>query len=279
MNTDRLARFDARGHLAVTGPAGRLAALHQQSPIRYLRPVPDPGDPPTAILVNTAGGVVGGDRLDQRIDAGDRAALLVTGQAAEKIYRSDGSAATVTTSLACTGGAGMEFLPQGTILFDGGRLVRRTTLSVDAASSMLFGEILHFGRRAMGERFRRGLIDDRIMLYRSGRLVLADAFRLDGERMAAMTAPSGLGGADTCALLLLEAPGAATRLGGLRAVMARDPVPHVRSAAAAFADGPLVARWIGHDAAALRQAFGTAWRFLRTEALGHPARLPRIWSG
>lgn len=273
-----LARFDARSAIAVTGQDGRLAALRQQSPMRYLRPVPDPGEPPTVVQVNTAGGIVGGDRLDQRIGATDGASVLVIPQAAEKIYRSDGATATVTTEFSAAGGAQLEVLPQGTILFDGARLSRRTALHLDEASTLMFGELLHFGRRAMGERYRRGFIDDRIMLWRSGRLVLADALRIDDETVTAMAAPAGLRGADTGAVLWLAVSDAGAQLGPVRTLLASHAAPEVLSAAAVFPGGPLVVRWLGRNGAAVRHSFGATWQYLRHAVLGRPRQMPRIWT-
>ena len=109
----------------------------------------------------------------------------------------------LATTLAADGGAALEVLPQGTILFDGARLSRRTRLYCDAGSIMLYGEILHLGRGAMGERFRRGSLIDRTEIICDGRLLFLDALRLDEATMAAMTALSGLGGADTVAVLYL----------------------------------------------------------------------------
>ena len=50
--------------------------------------------------MNTAGGVVAGDRLDVGIDVGPRTAVTLTSAAAEKVYRSQGAVAEITNRLA-----------------------------------------------------------------------------------------------------------------------------------------------------------------------------------
>jgi hypothetical protein len=49
-------------------------------------------------------------------------------------------------------------------------------------------------------------------------------------------------------------------------------------AGAATCIGPvLIARWLSSDPREARRGFGKAWTFLRLQARGLPAELPRIW--
>ena len=273
-----LARYDARGAIGFRGADARLSTLRQQSPIRFLQPVPETGDPTTAVIVNTAGGVVGGDHLSLDLSVQDAASALITGQAAEKIYRSDGRDAEITASITCQTGARLEVLPQGTILFDGARLRRSTKLDVDPVSTLLFGEILYFGRVAMGETLRHGSIDDRIDLRQQGRRIWVDAFRLDGTLGQALQSRSGLHGAVASAMACLVCPGAGDHLADVRRILSRVKADGYQAAAAAFEGGPLTVRWLGTDGASLRRSFGAVWMTLRSAALGYPAGMPKIWS-
>src|SRR3546814_13254527 len=54
---------------AVAGGPSRLADLFQHDPCRALLPAPDPGEPTTAILITTSGGLTGGDRLELAVAA------------------------------------------------------------------------------------------------------------------------------------------------------------------------------------------------------------------
>jgi urease accessory protein len=273
-----LARFDARGEIGFAGTDAALKTLRQQSPIRFLRPRPDDGDPMTAVLVNTAGGIVGGDRLGIQISARDDANVLVTGQAAEKIYRSTGETADLAVTIECRTGAALEFLPQGTIFHDGARLRRRTRLRVDADSRLIFGEILYFGRSAMGETFSHGSIDDLTELEWAGHRVWIDALRLGGSSLKAMENRGGLDGAVCAAMILVVTPSPARSLIGLRSVLPQGVGEDFHAGAGVFQNGPLVVRWLGTNAMALRHSYSQAWCHLRAEVIGRPARMPKIWS-
>ncbi|NQW08781.1 MAG: urease accessory protein UreD [Alphaproteobacteria bacterium] len=273
-----LTRYQARGAMGFRGTDSRVSMLRQQSPIRFLRPVSEIGDPTTAVIVNTAGGVVGGDRLSIDLSAHEGASALVTGQAAEKIYRSDGRDAEITVSVTCHAGSRLEVLPQGTILFDGARMRRSTTLDVDRDSTLLFGEILAFGRAAMGETLLTGHTDDRIDLRQQGRRVWADAFRLDENMMRALAGRSGLNGATASAMVCLVCPRPADILTDVRRLLVCLTGDGYQAAAATFENGPLIVRWLGKDGAALRRSFGGVWMHLRSAVLKRPARMPKIWS-
>ena len=124
----------------------RLARLFQKAPLRVLMPRPAPGEPPCAVLLNTSGGIVGGDALQVEVHLEAGAAAVITSQAAEKAYRSAGADATLDVALELADGAWLEWLPQETILFDGARLRRR--LRVDAAAQARLRSHGHAGLRA-----------------------------------------------------------------------------------------------------------------------------------
>ncbi len=116
-----------------------LVGLHQKPPLRVLFPRTD--DPlPLAVLVNTAGGLVGGDRMATEVKVGAGAAVTVTAQAAEKVYRSLGAETVVNNRLVAHEGAWLEWLPQETIVFDGARLRRRMRIDLSADARVLAGE-------------------------------------------------------------------------------------------------------------------------------------------
>jgi urease accessory protein len=265
--------------------ATRLADLYMRDPLRLLFPRAPEGEPFSAVLATTSGGLVGGDGLSIEIEAGEGAGLQLTGQALEKIYRSAGPETRVDLILRAGPGALLEALPQGTILFDGARLARRVTVDAAPDAAVMAGEIVSFGRAAMGERFARGSLYDRWEVRRGGRLIWADALALEeGRAAAALAAPSGLAGATalgTSILVAPEAPGALELARGLldsclAGVHAGANRAGVR-AGASLVEGVLVARFLSTDGAALRQAFSRYWQGLRSGACGLSARLPAIW--
>ena len=74
--------------LAVKAMAGatRRARVQEQGPLRVRCPGPV-ADELEAVIVNTAGGMAGGDRFELDVEVGPGARLVVTTAAAEKIYR------------------------------------------------------------------------------------------------------------------------------------------------------------------------------------------------
>jgi urease accessory protein len=158
----------------------RRRHLHESGSLRVRFPSPE-AEGLSAVFVNTAGGIAGGDRFDIEIAAGEGTRLIVTTAAAEKIYRAAGPAAQVNIALRAAAGAHLAWLPQETILFDRARVSRRIEIDLADSASLLLCEIVVFGRAAMGERMQEGCFVDRWRLKRGGRLVFAENVRLDGE--------------------------------------------------------------------------------------------------
>src|ERR1700758_1767072 len=77
--------FDVRSVDGVT----RRGRLHESGSLRVRFPSPE-DDGLSAMFVNTAGGVAGGDRFDTEITVGEGAGLTLTTAAAEKVYRAHG---------------------------------------------------------------------------------------------------------------------------------------------------------------------------------------------
>lgn len=242
--------------------------LFQSAPLRFLFPEADPGDPTLGALVNVAGGLAGGDRLEVALTLEPAARFTATTPAAEKVYRSLGPATEIACSIAVAEGATCEWLPQETILFDGSRLARRLEISLASGARLLAAEMLVLGRAARGERFTRGSLHDRWRIRRDGRLIWADALRLPEPPSEVLDDRFGLAGAGALATLLLAAPDATAF---------RERARDLASGGASLVvPGLLVARWMG-EASAVRAALGDAIAALRADAFGHPARLPRLW--
>src|SRR6266404_5453724 len=158
----------------------RRRHLHESGSLRVRFPSPE-AEGLSAVFVNTAGGIAGGDRFDIEIAAGEGSRLAVTTAAAEKIYRAQGPTAQVNIALKAAAGAQLCWLPQETILFDQARVKRRIDIDLAEDATLLLCEIVVFGRSAMGERMQKGEFVDRWRLRRGGRLVFAETVRLDGD--------------------------------------------------------------------------------------------------
>ena len=198
---------------------------------------------------------------------------MVTTQAAEKVYRSTGADCRVDTRLEVAGGGWLEWCPQETILFDRARLRRSLRLELEPGARAMLGETVVLGRLASGERTNRGLLRDRIDIYRGPDLAWTDRLRLDGSYAAVLAAAAGLGGAVALATFVYAAPDAAALLDLARDLLAADAV----RAGATVVNGLLVARLLATDPLALRRAFTLFWTRFRAAAAGLPPVLPRLW--
>jgi urease accessory protein len=258
----------------------RLSHLYQRNPMRVLFPTQEAGDASLAVLVTTSGGLVAGDRirLAIRLDAG--AVAHVTASAAEKIYLSTGATTEIAQNFSVAGTAWLEYLPPETILFDGARLRRHTTIALAPSAGFLGGGILVFGRRARGECYTHGLLHEEWQVREGSALSWGDALHLDGDIAATMADPACFDGAAACATLILAPPGGDPGgfVAGAREIQQRSQSSGLRAGVTAVG-GLVVARWLGADAQALRRAFADLACHLRAAAMGLPALLPRLWHG
>jgi urease accessory protein len=158
----------------------RRRHLHESGSLRVRFPSPE-AEGLSAVFVNTAGGVAGGDRFDIDIATGEGSRLTATTAAAEKIYRAQGPAAELNIALRAAAGSHLAWLPQETILFDRARVSRKIDIDLAQDASLLLCEIVVFGRGAMGERMLHGEFVDRWRMRRGGGLVFAETVRLDGD--------------------------------------------------------------------------------------------------
>jgi urease accessory protein len=196
-----------------------LAVLRQAGSLRALFPAPA-GGALQAAMINTAGGITGGDRFFIEAEAAAGAALTLTTQAAERAYRAQpGETGRLSTRLTVAGGARLDWLPQETILYRGCALERTLTAELAPDARLLLAEPVIFGRGAMGERLDTASFRDRIEIRRGGRLLLRDGWRLAGDVAAQLDRPQVAGGAGAMASVLYLAPDAEAQLPRLRAML------------------------------------------------------------
>jgi urease accessory protein len=219
------------------------------------------------VLINTGGGMTGGDALATSIAVEAGAAAVVTTQAAEKIYRSQGPATEVSTRLEVGAGAVLHWLPQEAILFGRAHLRRHLEAEIAPDATLIACESVYFGRAAMGEALDEAALRDRWRIRRGGRLIFAEDVRLEGHVADILSRPAIAGGARAVATVLMVAPGALARLDAARAALANA----VSECGVSGFDGMLIARFLSPDAAALRAELA---RFM-INLTGAP--LPRSW--
>jgi len=259
----------ARGHISlsveVQGGRTRRKAVHETGSLRIRFPNCTPGEC-EAVLVNTAGGIAGGDRFAVDVTAGEGARLTVSGAAAEKIYRTHGPDAEIATTLRVGKDAALRWLPQETILFDRARLTRSIDVDLAAGASLVLAEPVVLGRSAMGETVREGMLVDRWRVRREGRLVYADTLQLDGAIAQTLGRTASAAGAAAVATLLVV-PGDDVLVGRIRDLADRFSGEVGASAWNGFA----LVRFCARDGAAMR---GDLIAVLSVLGQGS---LPRLW--
>jgi urease accessory protein len=220
--------------------ATRLADLTEYGGYRLRFPTTHAAHAETS-QVNTGGGVAGGDRLIVDLSVGDGADVVHATATAERIYRSIGPSSRIDVGLTLGDDARLDWLPQETILYSGSRLERRFDVNVSSSSRLLMVELMTFGRVAHGEILADGLFRDNWRVRRDGRLVFAEAIRLDDEIGQRLARPAIAAGAAGSAVILLVAPDAEEKLDSVRAALT-----NARSDCGASAwNGMLAARFLG----------------------------------
>ena len=222
-----------------------------------------------AVLINTAGGLTGGDRMEWSADLAPGGRLVLTTQACERLYRSLGGAAKVQTTLNVGAGAHLDWLPQETILFEHSRLDRRIDIDLADGASLTAVEAILLGRDAMGELAPDARLRDNWRIRRSGKLIHAEATRLTGSETE-RNGPGLLAGRRAFATVLhlaQDADQCAAQLERIRALLPKDgPI-------AASATGErLVIRALAQTGLALRRLIVPI-----LAELSGAGSLPRLW--
>ncbi len=263
----RFQRARGAGRIATRQLDGRtrLATLFQEGCAKIR--LPQTHDPSLqAVLINTAGGLTGGDEIDWSAEAAAGARLVLTTQACERVYRSLGDDAQVRTRLQLGPGARLDWLPQETILYEGGRLDRRLEVDMAADATLLAVEAVILGREAMGEAARGARLRDNWRIRRAGRLLHAEATRLTGTDQE-RDGVSLLDGAGAFATVLYIGADAERQLADIRTALA-----DVATAGASLIDDRLVLRATAPSGLALRRIIAPI-----IGRLSGAGTLPRLW--
>lgn len=242
-----------------------LDKLHQQGSTKLLFPRSH-GPAMNAVLLNTGGGITGGDRFRLSVHAGTGCHLVLTTQAAERAYRAQpGEIGRVETVLSVAQGARLDWLPQETLLFEGSALNRRLRIELAPDARMLMVEPVVFGRTAMGEVLHDLSFHDRVDITRDGTTEFADRTRLTGDAVAHLAGHATGGGCGAMASVVYVASDASAFLDRARALMPQT------GGVSLIRDGVLFARLLTKDGFILRQCLLPLIDLLSTSPL------PRNW--
>ncbi len=219
-----------------------------------------------AVLLNTAGGVTGGDRFQFIGAVAADTVLNLTTQACERVYKAQPEqTGMIRNTLTVDTGARLNWLPQETILFDGGAIDRKLAVDLAPGATALLVEPIVFGRPAMGEILTDIRLRDRVEIRRSGELAFLDAWTFSGDLHAHLARASLANGAGAMALVVFASDKAQGCLAPIR-----DLLPGT-GGASLVQDDLLVIRLLADNSFALRRDLLPILRRLNNDTL------PRCW--
>lgn len=219
-------------------------------------------------LLHPPGGLVQGDELRVEIEIGKGASCLVTTPGATKVYRSEGRCCRSTTDIRVDDGGVFEWLPQETILFDGARVVAKTSIELADDASFIGWDVTCLGRPATDEVFSRGFFDQTICLTRRGVPLLAERLVVRGG--AEMLAQAwGCDGSPVIASMTIATP----RRGIVDLVRAAG----IEEVWGSELEGVTVFRCGARHADRAKRQLTRVWDVVRPFVLRASAHHPRIW--
>lgn len=276
-SSDRdLQRANGSGRIVVSGSESgtRIMELFQQSPVRVLFPTIGGSQGEEAVLINTAGGIAGGDRLEIAVTALQNASIAVTTQAAERVYRALDQPAHISTRLKVCETSRVAWLPQETIVFNRARFSRETEIELSSEAELLALEWLVFGRAAHGEELLAGHIADSWRVRKDGRLIWADTFRATEDIFPHLHRKALISGYKAIGTLIYFGPRLDKRIEFLRG---NAPSLECYSAATSVA-GLIIVRFAAKQSSDLRVALRNLLERFGREFGPGPFRVPKMWS-
>ncbi|MDB9539420.1 urease accessory protein UreD [Anabaenopsis tanganyikae CS-531] len=250
-----------------------LIHSHQQAPLKVQRPFyPEGAKICHSVILHTAGGVVGGDRLSYNLHLQPQAKALITTAAASKIYRSNGLQARQNINIQIDAGACLEWLPQETIIFNGA--IYRQDLRVELApgASWLGWEITRFGRTARGEKFFQGEWRSHTEIWQEGLPLWIDRQWLPGSEEV-FHSPHGLAGQPIVgSLVWVGNPISGETLAKMRNLWVGTGDIGMTQLQNGF-----LCRYRGTSTSEVRNWFTAIWQLLRVSVLNRSSCVPRVW--
>ncbi|BAY17341.1 urease accessory protein D [Anabaenopsis circularis NIES-21] len=262
----------------------QLIYNHHQAPLKVQRPFYPEGEKVChSVILHTAGGVVGGDRLSSHFHLQPNAQALITTAAASKIYRSNGLQARQTIDIQIDAGACLELLPQETILFNGADYRQDLRVELATGASFLGWEITRCGRSARGEKFLQGKWRSHTEIWQQGVPLWIDRQFLPGSAEIFHSPHSLFGQPIVGSLIWISQPVSAEIVAKVRSSF----TPHFltqdsglrtqHSIGVTQLEHGLLCRYRGASTSEVRNWFTAVWQILRTSFLSRNICIPRVW--
>ena len=251
----------------------RLVRRTHEGPLVVQKPLyPEGGDVCQCIIVHPPGGIAGGDRVELHADVADFAHAQLTTPGATRWYRNAGAPATQRIAFHVAEGGSLEWLPQGTIVFDGAHAASDIRVELSGDASYIGWDVVCLGRTESSERYTHGRWRQRCDVLRDGALIWSERAVLDGNSPW-LSSPAGLNAAPVFGTFV-----------AMFSAFDDATLSICRAHAPAEGDGTvtrlpeaLVARYRGASSEAAHEYFSALWAIVRPHVAGRKAVLPRIW--
>ncbi|NEP07577.1 MAG: urease accessory protein UreD [Okeania sp. SIO2G4] len=257
----------------------QILASKNQAPLKIQRPFyPEGNEVCHSVILHTAGGVVGDDRLSINIELQPTTHVLITTAAASKIYRSNGQLAQQNISINLDSQSCLEWFPQPTILFNGAEYRQDLKVHLGVEASWMSWEIIRFGRSARGEKFLTGNWRSYTEVWQENYPIWIDRQCLKG---GSEMVNSLLGLADNSVVgtfIFVGQPVTAEVVTKVRDLWQSLGIDMSGEAGVTRIPKGMICRYCGQSIINVKNWFNSVWHFLRLFYLKRPSCSPRVWS-
>jgi urease accessory protein len=250
-----------------------LIANSHQAPLKVQRPFyPEGAKVCHSVILHTAGGIVGGDRLSTNIHLHPHSHSLITTASAGKVYRSNGLQSQQTINIHIDADACLEWLPQETIVFNGAMYRQDMRIELATGAHYLGWEIIRFGRSARGEKFISGSWRSHTEVWQNQVPVWIDRQWLPGNEQV-FHSHHGLAGLPVVGSLVWISSAVTPEI----VQRARHLLTSKSLGGVSRLQTGFLCRYRGDSTSEVRYWFTLVWQMLRNFALDSGNYIPRVW--
>lgn len=256
----------------------QLIHAHHEAPLKVQRPFyPEGKSVCHSVILHTAGGVVGGDKLSCNFQLQPESKVLITTAAASKIYRSNGCLATQNINIEVSTGATLEWLPQETIVFDGAIYRQDIRINLAENANFIGWEITRFGRSARGEKFLQGNWRNNTEIWQQGKPLWIDRQWLPGSEEV-FHSPHALNGQPIVGTFIYIGQAVSPEfIEKTRTLEETQYISSLHLFGVSRLEHGFLCRYRGSSTSLVRNWFTAVWQLLRQSFLGRSDCIPRVW--
>ncbi|MEB3122238.1 MAG: urease accessory protein UreD [Snowella sp.] len=255
----------------------KLSQALAQAPLKIQRAFyPEGPELCHSVILHTAGGIVGGDRLVQNIELEAHSQVLLTTAAATKVYRSEGDRSEQIITIKLGENAYLEWFPQETVIFN--QAIYQQDLRVELAKNAVFcgWEITRLGRTARGEQFLTGDWRSRIEIWQAGYPLWIDRQGLQGS-LEIINSPNGLNQKAIVATFIWLGQNVEQEVVTEARELGKSWVKEGEIGITQTQGEGLLCRYRGNSTTEVKHYFEAIWGLLRQSYRDRPAIHPRVW--